>query len=79
MRAYVEPVLSNGCGPRVHTCPEAFELSDENVDVVKVDKVPGELHSAYREAAQDCPGEATAIDERLGLNCGRCHLLEYFR
>lgn len=63
MKVYVDPDLCCGCSPCVDLCPEAFELTDEGIAVVKVDEVPQELCNACREAAADCPAMAIAIEE----------------
>ena len=63
MKVHVDPELCSGCGPCVDTCPEAFELNDEGIAVVKVGEVPPELQEACREAADICPTEAISIDE----------------
>jgi ferredoxin len=63
MKVHVDSELCSGCGPCVEICPEAFELSDEGVAVVKLDPIPSEVEDACREAAEDCPTEAISIEE----------------
>jgi ferredoxin len=59
--------LCSGCGPCVDICPEAFELNEEGIAVVKVDEVPPEIEEACREAVDNCPTEAISIEELLNF------------
>ena len=52
------------CNLCVETCPEVFELGDEETARVKVDTVPPELEDKVREAAEDCPTEAIVIEDK---------------
>lgn len=63
MKVSVDPELCTGCGPCVDICPEIFELNDDELAVVKVDQVPPAQHKSCREAADECPSEAIAIEE----------------
>ena len=63
MKICVDPDLCNGCGPCVDICPEAFELNEEGVAVVKLDEIPVEFQYACKEAADSCPTEAISIEE----------------
>jgi ferredoxin len=63
MKIYIDPDLCSGCGPCVDICPEAFELNEEGIAVVKLDQVPDELQETCREAADSCPTEAISIKE----------------
>jgi ferredoxin len=63
MKVHVDPELCCGCGPCVDVCPEAFELNEDGIAVVRMDDVPGELYDACMEAAEDCPTAAIAIEE----------------
>jgi ferredoxin len=47
----------------VDLCPEAFELNEEGMAIVKLDEVPAELQDACKEAADSCPPEAISIEE----------------
>jgi ferredoxin len=51
------------CGLCVDTCPEVFELNDEDIAKVIVDEVPSEAEDSCREAAESCPAEAIHIEE----------------
>jgi ferredoxin len=63
MKVQVNPELCSGCGPCVDICPEAFEVNEEGVAVVKLDEVPSELQDACRKAANNCPSDAISIKE----------------
>jgi ferredoxin len=63
VKAIIDPELCTGCELCVETCPEVFEMSDEDVAVVKADEVPSEAEDTAREAAEDCPSEAITIEE----------------
>ena len=63
MKAIVDADTCTGCGLCAETCPEVFELSAEDVAVVKVDKVPPEFEDECREAADGCPVEAITLEE----------------
>ena len=62
MRATVNPETCTGCGLCVETCPGVFALKDD-LAVVTADPISPEDEDAARQAADDCPVEAIAIDE----------------
>ncbi|MCY2929052.1 MAG: ferredoxin [Planctomycetota bacterium] len=62
MRATVNPDTCTGCGLCVETCPSVFEIKDD-LAVVIADPIPGADEDAARQAADDCPVEAIAIEE----------------
>jgi len=47
----------------VDTCPDVFEMGDDDVVTVKVDTVPEEFEDDVQESAESCPCEAILIDE----------------
>ena len=63
MRASVDKDLCASCGVCVDTCPEVFELDEDEKAQPKVDIVPPEAEEACREAAEGCPTEAITIDD----------------
>ena len=63
MKVNVDPDLCNGCGPCVDICPEAFDLNEEGIAIVKMDQIPDELQQLCRQAADSCPTEAISIEE----------------
>ena len=62
MKATVDPDLCTGCELCVDTCPEVFEMNDDDVAVVIVDVVPADVEECAQEAADDCPSEAISIE-----------------
>ena len=62
MKATVDPDLCTGCELCVDTCPEVFEMNDDDLAVVKVDVVPADAEESAQEAADDCPAEAIIIE-----------------
>lgn len=63
MRAIVDEDTCTGCGDCAETCPEVFELGDNDVAQVIADPVPAEAEETCREAVDDCPVEAIDIEE----------------
>jgi len=62
MRVKVDADLCTGCGLCVETCPQVFDMSDEEVAVVLVDEVPEDAEDDCRQAAADCPVDAITIE-----------------
>ncbi len=62
MRAIVDKDTCTGCGLCTESCPEIFEMEGD-IAVVKVDEIPPEAEEAARQAAEECPVEAIAIEE----------------
>ena len=63
MKAIVDEERCFGCGVCESTCPEVFQMEDDNKAKVKLDPVPPALEKSCREAAQACPEEAIRIEE----------------
>ena len=63
MKAIVDAETCTGCGLCAETCPEVFEMDDDQVAVVIADPVPDEAENTCREAADGCPVEAISIME----------------
>lgn len=55
MKAEVDASACTGCSVCCDLAPEVFELSDDNVSIVKTPVVPGDLEDKVREAADSCP------------------------
>jgi ferredoxin len=63
MRPEVDESLCIGDGSCTETCPEVFEMGDDNLAHV-INENPGpELYDKVREAAEVCPEEAIIVHE----------------
>ena len=63
MKVSVDEDLCTACGLCTDTCPEVFELGDDDdVAQVKVDVVPEDLEELCEQAAEECPVEAIAVE-----------------
>jgi ferredoxin len=51
------------CNLCVETCPEVFQMGDDNLAHPIVDPIPAEHQEKAREAAAACPVEAIIIEE----------------
>jgi ferredoxin len=63
MKAIVDEGICASCGVCVEVCPEVFEMNDDDIAVVLVDPVPAEHEDACRDAADQCPCDAIAVEE----------------
>ena len=63
MKVHVDPNVCGGTGLCVDTCPEVFELNDENISTVRIDEIPSECEQTCREAADICPTRAITIEQ----------------
>ncbi len=52
-----------GCELCVSTCPEVFEMGDDDLAKVIADPVPSGAEDSCREAAEACPVDAIHIEE----------------
>jgi len=52
-----------GCGLCAETCPEVFELGEDEMAIIIADPVPPNLEPSCREAAEDCPVDAITLAE----------------
>ena len=63
MKATVDADACTGCGLCAETCPEVFEMGDEEVAVIIADPVPALAEETCQTAADDCPSEAISIEQ----------------
>ena len=63
MKVIVDEDLCTGCGLCEETCPEVFELGDDELAHVKVDPVPADTEEQARQAAEGCPVDAITVEE----------------
>ena len=63
MKVYVDPNVCGGTGLCVDTCPEVFELNQENISTAATDEIPEELEQACRHAVDNCPTNAISIEQ----------------
>ena len=63
MQVRVDDSLCTSCEVCVDTCPDVFEMGDEDVVTVKVATIPEDLEDDVQESADSCPCEAILIDE----------------
>jgi ferredoxin len=64
MKAIVDDTLCSGCGVCVDICPDVFDMNDSgDLVIVKCDTVPDGVEDDCRDAADQCPCEAIAIED----------------
>jgi ferredoxin len=51
------------CGACAATCPDIFELDEENKAQVKITSVPKELEQCARDGFNSCPVNAILLQE----------------
>ena len=62
MKAIVDRDACIGCGLCESICPEVFELNDEGIAVVLVDKIPAGSEECARQSEDECPVEAITVE-----------------
>jgi ferredoxin len=60
--AHVDKETCIGCGLCPSMCPEVFEMQDDGLAGVIVDKVPQDVEDCTKEAEASCPVNAISID-----------------
>jgi ferredoxin len=63
MKARVEKDLCIGCGLCAALSPEVFHMEDDGLAKAIEDELTEELLEGAREAEQQCPTEAIAVEE----------------
>ncbi len=58
----VDKDLCIGCGACMGTCPEVFEIGDDDKSQVILTPVPEDLQASALEAEDNCPVEAISHD-----------------
>ncbi len=61
MKAIVDQEICIGCGLCVGICPVVFEINADGKAVAKVDIVPCDSEAECKDAADQCPVEAIAV------------------
>jgi ferredoxin len=62
MKVKIDNDACVGDGTCAEMCPEVFEMEND-LAIVKLDKIPKELEARVRETADDCVVEAILIEE----------------
>ncbi|WP_297135105.1 ferredoxin [Terrisporobacter sp.] len=62
MKAKVDRDICIGCGACESNCPEVFELDDESISIVIVNKIPEALEVGTLDAEEGCPVNAISIE-----------------
>ena len=62
MKVKIDNDACVGDGTCAEMCPEVFEMEND-LAIVKLDKIPKELEAKVRETADDCVVEAILIEE----------------
>ena len=63
MKVSVDKELCTGCGLCADSVPDVFELSDDDIAVVKMETIPDALIEQVKSAAEDCPAEAIILKD----------------
>ena len=61
MKVRIEDTCT-ACGLCVDTCPEVFEMGDDDMAHVIVNDAPAEHEDAIQQAADECPVEAIVVE-----------------
>ncbi len=51
------------CGLCIATCPEVFQMADDNLAEVIVDEVPADAEESAIEAQEGCPVSVIKVEE----------------
>ena len=63
MKVRVDGELCTGDGICVDLAPEVFELNEDNIAIVLVEKVEDDQVDAVKDAVESCPETCIFIDE----------------
>jgi ferredoxin len=65
LKAVVDPDICTGCGLCADTCPDIFELDeDEGVAFVSGEKVPEDSKECVKQAEEECPVSAIKVEDK---------------
>ncbi len=62
MKAIVDKETCSGCGLCAETCPDVFEMGDDDIAKVKATPVPAKAEGCTKEAAEGCPSESIKVE-----------------
>ncbi len=63
MKAIVDANLCTGCGLCVATCPEVFDMNDDDIAIVIATPVPADAEDSCQDSADGCPVDAISIED----------------
>ncbi len=63
MKAIVDQDTCTACGLCIDLCPEVYQEQDDGKAVALEGDVPAEFEEVARDAADQCPVEAIAIED----------------
>jgi len=61
MKVKIDKDACTACELCVDTCPDVFEMGDD-VAVVKIAVIPGNLEDCTKDAVESCPTEAIIVE-----------------
>ena len=62
MKVKVDVEKCSSCGLCAESCPDVFEMGDDDIAKVKVETVPADGEAAMKEAVENCPTEAIIVE-----------------
>ncbi|MPN38252.1 Ferredoxin [bioreactor metagenome] len=63
MKAIVDRDGCIGCGVCAATCPEVFDIDDENLAKVICDEIPSHIVESASEARDACPVSVISLED----------------
>lgn len=62
MKVTLDKDSCTNCGLCAETCPEVFEMDENDIPKIKADPVPAEAEATCKEAVENCPGESLKLE-----------------